>query len=149
MFGVRSPLYVTGAPTKLSASVHAPDHARLTLQYPRLLLSTRTCSMVPPSRRNSGLALLSGMATLFPGAMASRLRPLLDEVCAAATAGDSSSDGGGGKATLRQTQKAVQSVVPALKAHGAEAGVGAQFVVEVGGCRPSPFGIEQKCVDRG
>lgn len=82
--------------------------------------------------RNSGLALLARMATLFPAQMASRLRTLLDEVCAAAASTESFSGGGGGaRAALRQTQKAVQSVVPALKAHGAEAGVGAHFVVQV------------------
>lgn len=85
--------------------------------------------------RNSGLALLSRMTTLFPAQMASRLRTLLDTVCAAATGSEGFSSGGGGGArvALRQTQKAVQSVVPALKAHGAEAGVGAHFVVEVCG----------------
>lgn len=82
--------------------------------------------------RNSGLALLSRMATLFPAQMASRLRMLLDTVCAAAAGSEGFSGGGGGaRVALRQTQKAVQSVVPALKAHGAEAGVGAHFVVEV------------------
>jgi len=82
--------------------------------------------------RNSGLSLLSKMATLFPAQMASRLRTLLDEVCAAAASTESFSGGGGSaRAALRQTQKAVQSVVPALKAHGAEAGVGAHFVVQV------------------
>lgn len=83
--------------------------------------------------RNSGLALLSRMATLFPAQMASRLRTLLDTVCAAAAGseGFSGGVGGGARVALRQTQKAVQSVVPALKSHGAEAGVGAQFVAEV------------------
>eukprot|EP00903_Cladosiphon_okamuranus_P012984 g12116.t2 len=87
-----------------------------------------------PQTRNSGLALLSRMATLFPAQMASRLRTLLDTVCAAAAGseGFSNSGGdGGARAALRQTQKAVQSVVPALKAHGAGAGVGAHFVVKV------------------
>lgn len=75
------------------------------------------------------------MATLFPAQMATRLRSLLDAVCAAAARSEGLSGGGGGgggaRAALRQTQKAVQSVVPALKAHGAEAGVGAHFVVQV------------------
>ncbi|CBJ49062.1 conserved unknown protein [Ectocarpus siliculosus] len=88
-----------------------------------------------PQTRNSALALLSRMATLFPAQMASRLRSLLDAVCAAAAGGEGRSSGGGGgggaRAALRQTQKAVQSVVPALKAHGSEAGVGAHFVVQV------------------
>ncbi|CAM9175365.1 unnamed protein product [Ectocarpus sp. 12 AP-2014] len=87
-----------------------------------------------PQTRNSALALLSRMATLFPAQMASRLRSLLDAVSAAAAGGEglSSGEGGGGaRAALRQTQKAVQSVVPALKAHGSEAGVGAHFVVQV------------------
>ncbi|CAM9439904.1 unnamed protein product [Ectocarpus sp. 6 AP-2014] len=87
-----------------------------------------------PQTRNSALALLSRMATLFPAQMASRLRSLLDAVCAAAAGGEGLSSGGGGggaRAALRQTQKAVQSVVPALKAHGSEAGVGAHFVVQV------------------
>eukprot|EP00752_Nemacystus_decipiens_P002133 g2034.t1 len=86
-----------------------------------------------PQTRNSGLALLSRMATLFPKQMASRLRTLLDAVCAAAAGseGFSGGAGGGGRVALRQTQKAVQSIVPALKAHGAEAGVGGHFVVEV------------------
>ncbi|CAM9340670.1 unnamed protein product [Ectocarpus sp. 12 AP-2014] len=87
-----------------------------------------------PQTRNSALALLSRMATLFPAQMASRLRSLLDAVCAAAAGGEGLSSGegdGGARATLRQTQKAVQSVVPALKAHGSEAGVGAHFVVQV------------------
>lgn len=83
--------------------------------------------------RNSGLALLSRMATLFPAQMASRLRTLLDTVCASGSEGFSGAGGGGARVALRQTQKAVQSVVPALKAHGAEAGVGAHFVVEVRG----------------
>lgn len=73
--------------------------------------------------------------------MASRLRSLLDAVCSTPAAfgegaGASGVDigvGGGGKAALRQTQRAVQSVVPALKAHGAEAGVGAYFVIQVPG----------------
>ena len=68
------------------------------------------------------------MATLFPAAMASRLRSLLGAVCASATTGE----GVGGRAALRQTQKAVQSVVPALRAHGAEVGVGAHLVAQVG-----------------
>ncbi|CAM9381439.1 unnamed protein product [Ectocarpus fasciculatus] len=72
------------------------------------------------------------MATLFPAQMASRLRSLLDAVCAAAAGGEGLATGGGGaRAALRQTQKAVQSVVPALKTHGSEAGVGAHFVVQV------------------
>lgn len=71
------------------------------------------------------------MATLFPVAMASRLRSLLGAVCEGATTGEGSV-GGGGRAALRQTQKAVQSVVPALRAHGAEVGVGAHLVVQVG-----------------
>ncbi|CAM9545090.1 unnamed protein product [Scytosiphon promiscuus] len=88
-----------------------------------------------PQTRNSGLALLSRMATLFPAQMATRLRSLLDAVCAAAAGSEGLSGGGvvggGARTALRQTQKAVQSVVPALKAHGAEAGVGAHFVVQV------------------
>lgn len=71
------------------------------------------------------------MATLFPAAMASRLRTLLNAVCAAAKEDEGGEAGGGSRAALRQTQKAVMSVVPALKAHGAEAGVGAHFVVQV------------------
>lgn len=72
------------------------------------------------------------MASLFPAQMASRLRTLLDAVCAAAAGSEGfSGTSGGDRAALRQTQKAVQSVVPALKAHGAEAGVGAHFVVQV------------------
>lgn len=77
------------------------------------------------------------MTTLFPAQMASRLPTLLNAVCAAAAgregfSGTSGGAGGGGaRAALRQTQKAVQSIVPALRAHGAEAGVGAHFVVQV------------------
>lgn len=71
------------------------------------------------------------MATLFPAAMASRLHSLLGAVCAGATTEEGVV--GGGRAALRQTQKAVQSVVPALKAHGAEVGVGAHLVAQVGG----------------
>lgn len=82
--------------------------------------------------RNSGLALLSKMAAFFPAQMASRLRVLLDEVCAAAACREGLSVAGvGARAVLRQTQKAVQSIVPALRAHGAVAGVNAHFVVEV------------------
>ncbi|CAM9932769.1 unnamed protein product, partial [Ectocarpus sp. 13 AM-2016] len=87
-----------------------------------------------PQTRNSALALLSRMATLFPAQMASRLRSLLDAVCAAAAGGEGLANGeggGGARAALRQTQKAVQSIVPALKAHGSEAGVGAHIVVQV------------------
>lgn len=94
----------------------------------------RTTLVVLVLPRNSALALLSRMATLFPAQMASRLRSLLNAVCAAAAGGEGLSSGGGGgraRAALRQTQKAVQSVVPALKAHGSEAGVGAHFVVQV------------------
>ena len=70
---------------------------------------------------------------MFPGAIASRLHDFLDAVSTAA----STSDDGGGKVMLRQTQKAVQSIVPALKEHGAEAGVSAHFVVQVCVlCRP-------------
>lgn len=70
------------------------------------------------------------MATLFPTAMASQLRALLDAVCAAATSGAGSAASGSREA-LRQTQKAVQSIVPALRANGANAGVGAHVVVQV------------------
>lgn len=63
--------------------------------------------------------------------MASRLRILLDAVGLAATEGSRAAGEGGGQAVLRQTQRAVQSIVPALKEHGAESGIGAQFVVQV------------------
>lgn len=82
------------------------------------------------SIRNSALALLSSMATLFPTAMASRLRALLDAVGAAATSGAGSA-ASGCTAALHQTQKAVQSIVPALRANGASVGVGAHVVVQV------------------
>lgn len=100
------------------------------------------------------MALLSRMATLFPAQMASRLRSLLDTVCAAAAGseGFSAAGGGGGggaRVALRQTQKAVQSVVPALKAHGAEAGVGAHFVVEVCGVVCLPITCSQECAFEG
>lgn len=93
------------------------------------------------------MALLSRMATFFPAKMASRLRTLLDTVCATAAGSEDFSGGGGGaRVALRQTQKAVQSVVPALKAHGAEVGVGAQFVVEVRGRFVELVLAEEVCV---
>lgn len=109
--------------SQISHFIHLSNH-----------ITYRTAVVVLGLSRNSALALLSRMATLFPAQMASRLRSLLDAVCAAAAVGEGSASGGGGggaRATLRQTQKAVQSVVPALKAHGSEAGVGAHFVVQV------------------
>lgn len=93
-----------------------------------------------PCNRNSALALLSTMAATFPAAMASRLRTLLEAVCFNASSAEGMASGSvaggfGGKVALRQTQKAIQSIVPALRTHGAEAGIGAHFVVQV--CRVS------------
>lgn len=62
------------------------------------------------------------MAELFPRQMAFQLPALL-----------STAVGGIGQErnALRQAQRALQSILPALKEHGAEAGIGGQAVVQV------------------
>lgn len=63
---------------------------------------------------------------MFPRVMASQLRDVLDAVSNAA-----STSGSGDRVMMRQTHKAVQSIVPSLKEHGSEAGISAHFVVKV------------------
>ncbi|CAM9117936.1 unnamed protein product [Choristocarpus tenellus] len=85
-----------------------------------------------PQTRNSGLLLLARMTQLFPAEMAVGLPVLLDVLGASAVAEASGGvRGSDGEGSVRLTQQAVRTIVPALKEHGKKSGVGAQYVVEV------------------